>query len=382
MRLPPKIAHELENPAEPSGRHAQMVYLVLPLIACGWDEDEIFDQFRSMYSEEKTDAEIRSIIEWGFAKNPEPYSNSRWLPEDEYESESDGAEEKESTSMKHTSNGQNHDNGSFDFGSRAKRLSAAQIANETSVEEAIRNAEEFLDGFRISEDELMEASPIILPQDWKAAGASLLTELYQPHDLVCINTHWDFPESGNIQKTMKAVISGRGETMSCSEWLARADKYGRSPGWLVDDKTAGGWIRFNPVREIMGSGTAGSHTDADICALLFYLIENDRLPRELQLAILCSLYLPIYAIIDSGSAGYHAWAGALAKNLKEYTLTVENSFLELARFKIDCSNKNPSRYSRLPGLNRHEQLSVRTSPTRPQKLIYLNPHPLAQPIIS
>src|SRR5580700_8258875 len=70
--IPPKTRAKLETPAAPGGRNHQMVETVLSLIAQGFFPDAIFAQFRSMYSQDVTDGEIRMVIEWGLAKNPQP----------------------------------------------------------------------------------------------------------------------------------------------------------------------------------------------------------------------------------------------------------------------------------------------------------------------
>ena len=70
--IPPKTRAKLENPAAPGGRNHQMVETVLSLIAQGLCPDAIFAQYRSMYQQDVTDGEIRKVIEWGLAKNPQP----------------------------------------------------------------------------------------------------------------------------------------------------------------------------------------------------------------------------------------------------------------------------------------------------------------------
>jgi hypothetical protein len=363
MRLPARIAEELNNPAPRGGRHAQMVHLVLPLLGNWQDPDRVFDQFRDMYDSHVTDQEIWSVIEWGESKDPEP---CYWQEENENDEQAEQSKpEEKSTTMKryykHYSNGQSN----HDFAPAAKRLKAAQISAATSFEEAVRNAQDFLDGLQVSEPDLRKRSRLEIPSDWSLRGGALLQVRFKPEALVCINTHWQ------TNGQAKVIINGPGETMTADRWLWHWKKYGMEQG-----KQAGAWIRINPLIAEKGSGESGAHTDDDVSEMSCFLIESDKLPREFQLPLLCSLDVPILAIIDSGAASYHAWATTGAVNRAQYAREVEEAYLTLARFKIDCGNSNPSRYSRLPGVSRHVNGQVRH-----QNLLYLNPDPEPEPII-
>ena len=74
-------------------------------------------------------------------------------------------------------------------------------------------------------------------------------------------------------------------------------------------------------------------------------------------------------ICSSGGRSYHGWIRAQATDADSYLREVDWIYHELAKYKVDTSNGNPSRFSRLPGLKRE----LGALGTGEQKLIYLNP---------
>ena len=338
--LPPSIAHLLAAPAPVGGRHHQMCYAVKALLGAGWSTQEVFGQFRSMYGPDITEREIRSIIRWGLAQNPNPTrrTGSKNLPSMHYYT--------------------------------APCPTPSEIAAKVSVPQAIQNAGEYLDGFSVDEADLHEASVVRLAEDFREDTALVFSHLYTPDEFVCVNT--DFRLDRLASGELKPTISGPGVTHSAAHWselLARPHQERKTP--------AGGWIRMNPV-SATGSGAAGAHTDVDVSAYRFILVEFDLIPPEIQLALLCSLYWPVAMICSSGGKSYHAWIRSQATDALSYAQEVDWIYHELAKYKVDCGNGNPSRFSRLPGLRR--QLGAIGGGQ--QKLIYLNPNPsLEHPIL-
>jgi hypothetical protein len=317
-----------------------MCHLVKAMLGAGWSSEEVFQQFRSMYNADKTDREIRSVIKWGQAQNPTPYR---------------AAQSTNRVSMNyHTT----------------RCLTPAEIANKVSISEAIKNAREYLDQFTVDEADLHDASMVRLSEDSRDDTALVFSHLYRPEEFVCVNTAFRLDRTEKAE--LKPTIVGPGVTHSAAHWCELLTQTRRDRA-----TPAGGWIRMNPVTEI-GSGTRGAHNDVDVTSYRYILVEFDSIPRDIQLALLCSLYWPVAMICSSGGKSYHAWVLSKATNQESYAREVDWIYRELAKYKVDTGNGNPSRFSRLPGLKRE----LGAVGSGEQKLIYLNPNPsLEHPIL-
>jgi len=73
--IPPRTQAELASPAPIGQRHEQMKKIAVSLIGNGFTPDPVFVQLRSMYEPDVSDREIRDLIEWAIAKNPQPCGN-------------------------------------------------------------------------------------------------------------------------------------------------------------------------------------------------------------------------------------------------------------------------------------------------------------------
>jgi hypothetical protein len=217
--------------------------------------------------------------------------------------------------------------------------------------------ENFLKGFRCEEVDLWEASPVRPPDDWTKDALALLAFLFEPGERV------NFVIAFTVDKDGKAKPKGSGETVERDSLLARWQKH-------TPCSEAGGWLRMNPMD---GQGVA----DVNVTAFRFALIECDAIPLELQLPLLAKLPLPIAAILTSGGRSLHAWVKVDAANGADYRQTVARMLALLARFGVDGKNKNPSRLSRLPGVQR---IIGATGDGR-QRLLYLNPQPTQKAIL-
>lgn len=113
------------------------------------------------------------------------------------------------------------------------------------------------------------------------------------------------------------------------------------------NKDAGGWVRINPV-----SGEDGD--DRSVSAWRHALVECDKKTPEEQLAIIREMNLPCAAIIHSGGHSVHAIVKIDAETRGEYQRRVDFLFdmCEKNGLPLDKQNRNPSRYSRLPGIMR------------------------------
>ena len=116
------------------------------------------------------------------------------------------------------------------------------------------------------------------------------------------------------------------------------------------DKTAGAWIRFNPLD---GSGVK----DRNVTDYRFALIESDNLDPGRQLDIIKKLELPVAVLVHSGNKSLHAIVHVDADTFDEYRRRVEYlySVCQKNSLQVDTNDRNPSRLSRLPGCERNGQ---------------------------
>ncbi|SFE11098.1 hypothetical protein SAMN04487969_101108 [Paenibacillus algorifonticola] len=111
---------------------------------------------------------------------------------------------------------------------------------------------------------------------------------------------------------------------------------------------AGAWIRFNPLD---GQGVKNDN----VTEFRYALVESDTMEIEKQNAIMRELELPIAVMVYSGGKSLHAIVRVEAANYDEYRKRVDYLYNVCKRngLHIDNQNRNPSRLSRLPGVERN-----------------------------
>ncbi len=111
---------------------------------------------------------------------------------------------------------------------------------------------------------------------------------------------------------------------------------------------AGAWIRFNPLD---GEGVKNDN----VTEYKYTLVESDSMDLEKQNAIIRELDLPIAALVYSGKKSIHAIVKVDAANYEEYRKRVDYLYDVCKKngLDIDNQNRNPSRLSRMPGVERN-----------------------------
>ncbi len=290
--VPKRTRTELASPAAPGGRHAQIIKIAVPLIGNGLSPEAVFAELRGKYDCTVTDSEIRGVVRWALAKNPQPsgYGNC------------------------------------FHYGAPSRP------AQPVTMESATAAAKRFLKGFGCGEADLWHASPWSPLEDPALDAIPLLAGLFHGDDLV------------NLCPEIRVGITKRRD-----DWLAYVRNHGAPSG------NDGCLFRPNPVSGTP-TGEKGGWTDADVTAHRFALVESDILPLDLQLSVLARLPLPIAAIIFSGRKSYHALVQVDAPDAVAYRRDVGRMLALLRPLGFDQSTGNPSRMSRLPGAMRGEGL--------------------------
>jgi RecA-family ATPase len=169
-----------------------------------------------------------------------------------------------------------------------------------------------------------------------------ITTLYQSSEKINIVT-------AAQERKGKWLPQGYGTSVEFASLLEQLNEATCIADLLPDfNPKAGAWCRINPVD---GEGIS----DANVTDYRHVLVESDTMPIEQQFALYQKLHLPIAAIVSSGRASLHAVVKISAGTDRDlYNRRVDHLYSLLAEngFKIDRSNRNPARLSRLPGVGR------------------------------
>lgn len=220
----------------------------------------------------------------------------------------------------------------------------------------------FLKGFRCSEADLWEASPVKPGDDFTSDGTLLISKLYKRGEI--INFVTEFRMDTMKDGSQKATPVGYGSSIERDQLICDW-----SLGAMPDSK-AGGWMRMNPVD---GKGIK----DSNVTSFRFILCEFDQIPLDLQISLFARLPLPIAVILTSGGKSVHAWVKTDSSDITCYRDDAAMLLKMLDRFGMDTKNKNPARLSRLVGCRRE----IGASGDGRQRILYLNPNPDQRRII-
>lgn len=155
-------------------------------------------------------------------------------------------------------------------------------------------------------------------------------------------------------KTWRPVTAGI--TEKAGDLIEKLKRQNAKPdpdiGWVIGDwnREAGVWVRVNPMNTANGD-------DLSVSSYRHALVECDQKTPEEQLAIIRKLELPCAAIIHSGGKSVHAVVKIEADTESEYQKRVDYLF-DICKnngLPLDRQNRNPSRYSRLPGVTRGDR---------------------------
>lgn len=322
--LTPKTREKLASVPVKGTRHTEMKEIALDMIGNLFHPDAVFAQLRNRYPADVPDEEINGVISWVLDKNPQP-SVPRNRPSSvllrsgyqKWEPKNRPVEASEAPVR------------CVDPIGATKRLLRTSLVQERHV--------------------LKESEPL---PDWNEHFSHVLCCCYELREKVNVVTRHGIREG-------KAFPDGKGTILTIEEWIDRG----------ISGSDAGGWMRMNPV--------SGGVADENVTAYRFVLLENDILPPDLQLNLLVRLPLPISAILWSGGVSYHAWVKVDCVNLESYRATSARLLKMLEQFGFDQANKNPSRLSRIPGVER----KIGAITDGRQRLVYLNSNPKKEPIL-
>ena len=156
----------------------------------------------------------------------------------------------------------------------------------------------------------------------------------------------------SYEKDGKFVPANKGAyDRTAGQLIEHLRKCGGDIGAVLGDYNpqCGAWIRFNPLD---GKGIKNEN----VSDFRYALVESDNVEIEQQNAIIRELELPVAALVYSGKKSLHAIVRIDAENYEEYRRRVDFLYQICAKNGLspDTQNRNPSRLSRIPGVQRGE----------------------------
>lgn len=176
-----------------------------------------------------------------------------------------------------------------------------------------------------------------------------LRKAFQPGELICINNE-------TAERAGKETIVGHGHFRTIEGWEAKFEEWGHD----MLNGSAGCWIRINPFKKETEEEGKPEGDDKHVSDFRNLLVEFDTRSKAEQWEIYKQSKLPIRFVIDSGGDSLHAWIAVDAVTAEEFKARQERVYEFLEAYLDDKGNKNPSRYSRLPGVARDEKGAYQT----------------------
>jgi RecA-family ATPase len=179
-----------------------------------------------------------------------------------------------------------------------------------------------------------------LPDPLQDGAYQLLSSVFGDDDGVSI-----CPATLNAEG--RCIPAGSGTVHSRREWLDKLDAVGNDANELFPPAPGGVFVRINPLK-------LGGSKDTDVTAYRHALVEFDNASMLEQYNIITQSGVPTAAILTSGNRSLHAWVKVDAKDAVEYASRVTTLLEHFKSYGVDVKNRNPSRFSRLPGVRRGE----------------------------
>ena len=188
------------------------------------------------------------------------------------------------------------------------------------------------------------------PRNWKPCEQLLkyINTLFQPDDIIayCVKSAQRQDEEDKI----RYFPANSGVYSRTAADICRDLEHYDDITYAIGDynKSAGAWIRFNPFD---GQGVA----NANVVDFRYALVECDDISLEKQYSLIKQMQLPVACLVHSGGKSIHAIVKVNAIDKEEYAKKIQFLYqaCEKSGLKIDTKNKNPSRLSRMPGIERN-----------------------------
>lgn len=195
-----------------------------------------------------------------------------------------------------------------------------------------------------------------------------LEAVFHPEDHINVITSSFVDEEGKRKPIGTGLM-----TITVEEYCDSLRKGADSPDYFEDtfgayNHEAGVWVRINPISGRLEEGQKGV-SDRNITRYENALIECDQYTPDEQIRLIKELGLPYRALVYSGGKSVHAIVKVDGQSLADYQEKVSWLFAYCTAngLPVDTQNKNPSRMSRLPGVDRGTQKQTLLETAKPVK---------------
>lgn len=182
--------------------------------------------------------------------------------------------------------------------------------------------------------------PVFLPQILPDPTRSFLEAVFRKGEKIRIS------DSTLNEKNGKEIPS-EGLVLTREQWIEKLGKKGDGNSfWQAKKDRTGLFASVNPMT---------GATDDTVTDFRHALLESDKMSLAEQWSMIEQSRIPVACVIHSGGKSIHAWVRIDAADRAEYDRRVEYLHSYFASLDVDPKNKNPSRYSRLPGCIRFQK---------------------------
>lgn len=240
--------------------------------------------------------------------------------------------------------------------------SAAPVTGGTIVQMAMERGWEPERGHELDWDDAisMDSDRVVVDRNWLEGKEVQEPEHWDPAAQIITYLETLFEAGENVGYV---TASWEKTDEKGTRWLPQKGSWDRTAGQLIElldqcqgdigqvlgdyNPEAGAWIRFNPLD---GNGCKNEN----VTEYRYALVESDNMEIDQQNAILRELELPIACLVYSGKKSLHAIVHIDAADYAEYRKRVDYLYEVCQKngIKVDTQNRNPSRLSRLPGVER------------------------------
>lgn len=240
------------------------------------------------------------------------------------------------------------------------RGNSSPVTGGTIVQMAIEHGWEPEHGHELDWDDMIvrDSDRVIVDKNWLEAKEVHEPKQWNPASQLMQYLETLFEAGENVGYVSRSWKNEKGRFVPQDK-----GNYDRTAGQLIEalskcngdigavigdyDPEGGAWIRFNPLD---GNGVRNEN----VTDFRYALVESDGMEIDQQNAIFRELELPIACLVHSGKKSLHAIVRVDAADYSEYRKRVDYLYdvCEKNGIKVDTQNRNPSRLSRMPGIER------------------------------